>query len=260
MTLRVASYPVAMLAVLFSLSAAAASRTSTPPNVLIDLSNFKLTLPVDSKGKASGKAATIENQRLNGSPGYTSSYFYSDTDGAMVFYSPSNGADTSPDSGSDHTRSELRELYRVSGPTEWTNAIGGTMTASCHVDKVAKKSGKAIIGQIHGLDSMMMLLYYNAAKKTVEAKFHAKPGSSSVTIYVVASDVKLGDRIDYQIQWIGSTASVTVNRNTINRVTSSSWNKVPVYFKAGAYSSAPTTGNASGDATKVAFSSLQLQH
>ncbi|MDP3293761.1 MAG: polysaccharide lyase family 7 protein [Nevskia sp.] len=245
---------------LFSASTGAASRTSTPPKTFINLSNFKLTLPVNSRGGSTGKADEVDNGTLNGSPGYSSSYFYSDTAGTVVFYAPSNGATTSPGSGGDHTRSELRELYRPSGPTEWTNNIGGTMNASCQVNKVAKKSAKAIIGQIHGLDSIFVLVYYDIGKKTVEAKFYTKPGSDAATAFVVASNVKLGDRIDYQIQWIGSTASVTVNGRTINRVPGAAWNKVPVYFKAGAYSSSPNKSNAAGDATEVAFYSLQLQH
>jgi len=240
--------------------AAAGARTSTSPSALIDLSKFNLTLPVNKNGGASGKAETVNNGDLNGPSGYSSKYFYSDSTGAVVFYAPSNGADSSPDSGADHSRSELREFYRVSGPTEWTNSIGGTLSATCNVYRVAKKAGKAIIGQIHGLDSMMMLLYYEQSSKSVVAKFYSKPGNDSSTLYVVAKNVELGGRIDYRIQWIGSTASVTVNGNTINRTTSSSWNKVKVYFKAGAYSSAPISGNASNDVTEVGFYSLQVQH
>lgn len=260
MTLRFASLSIPALALFFSTISSAANRVSTPPNMMIDLSNFKLTLPVNSRGKATGKAAEVGNDELNGTPGYSSSYFYSDSTGAVVFYSPSNGATTSPGSSGDHTRSELRELYRVDGPTEWTNKIGGTLNASCRVNKVAKKSGKAIIGQIHGLDSIFVLMYYDANKKTVEAKFYATPDNQTVTGFVMATNVKLGDRINYQIQWIGSTASVTVNGKTVNRTPSSSWNKVPVYFKAGAYSSADNSGNSSSDATEVAFQNLQIQH
>ncbi len=260
MTVRAAGLAAAGLAILFCTSTNAANRVSTAPKTMIDLSHFKLTLPVDKNGKASGKADEVDNGKLNGSPGYSSSYFYSDSSGAVSFHSPANGATTSPGSGGDHTRSELRELYRVSGPTEWTNAIGGTMNASCRVDKVAKKSSKAIIGQIHGLDSIFVLVYYDIDKKTVEAKFYTKPKSDAATAFVLANNVKIGDRITYQIQWIGSTASVTVNGKTVNRVPAASWNKVPVYFKAGAYSSASNKGNTAGDATDVAFYSLQLQH
>ncbi len=260
MIVRFASLSIAALAMFVSVAVSAANRVSTPPKLMIDLSNFKLTLPVNSWGGSVGTADEIDNEDLNGSPGYSSSYFYTDSSGAVVFYAPSNGATTSPGSGGDHTRSELRELYRVSGPTEWTNSIGGTMTASCRVDKVAKKSGKAIIGQIHGLDSIFVLVYYDTGKKTVEAKFYNKPGSDTATAFVLASNVKLGDRIDYQIQWIGSSASVTVNGKTVNRVPGAVWNKVPVYFKAGAYSSASNRGNSFSDATQVGFYSLQLQH
>lgn len=262
MKIQSLSLPLAALALIVSATAGAApaTATSTAPKLMIDLSKFKLTLPVNSTGGVTGKAADIRQAELNANPGYSSQYFYTDSSGAVVFYAPANGATTTPGSGSDHTRSELREMYTGAGTTEWTNAIGGTMTASLRIDQVSNSKAKAIIGQIHGLSSMMTLLYYAPASKTVEIRYFTSPDNTASKTVVLASNVKVGDAISYRIQWIGNSASVTVNGKTLNIQTPAVWNKVPVYFKAGAYSSTPNTGNGASDATKVAFYSLAIQH
>jgi len=260
MKIQSLSLPLAAIALLFSSTVSAAAATSTAPKLLIDLSKFKLTLPVNNTGGTSGKAADIKPAELNGNPGYASKYFYTDVTGAVVFYSPANGASTSPGQGSDHTRSELREIYTGAGTTEWTNAVGGTMTASLRIDQVADKSGKAIIGQIHGLSSMMILVYYNSPKKTIEVRYFTSPDNKTSQTFVAAKNVNLGAKIDYRIQWIGSTLSVTVNGATGSKTTPSAWNKVPVYFKAGAYSSTSNVGNPDSAATQVSFYSLNIQH
>lgn len=254
------SLPLAAIALFFSSTVGAATATSTAPKLMIDLSKFKLTLPVNSSGGTTGKSVEIKPNVLTGNPGYSSKYFYTDTTGAVVFYAPSNGATTSPGSGGDHTRSELRELYTGAGGTEWTNSVGGTMTATARVDQFPRDKGRVIIGQIHGLDSMMILVYYDGFKKNVEVKYYTSPANTKYQTVVAASNVNLGAKISYRIQWIGSSASVTVNGKIFNVTTGSAWNKVPVYFKAGAYSSSPNVGNAADDATQVAFYNLSIQH
>lgn len=260
MKIQSLSLPLAALALLFSSTVGAATATPMAPKLLIDLSKFKLTLPINSAGGTTGKAIDIKPSELNGNPGYSSKYFYTDTTGAVVFYAPANGATTTPGSGSDHTRSELREIYTGAGSTEWNNSIGGTMSAVVRIDRVADKTGKAIIGQIHGLSSIMVLVYYDIAKKTIEARYFPSPYNKTYQNIVFASNVNLGAEISYSIQWIGSSASVTVNGKTISTSTPAVWNKVPVYFKAGAYSSTSNSGNSADAATQVAFYSLAVQH
>lgn len=238
-----------------------AARTAQYPADVLNLKPWKLTLPVNSKGGKTGTAAEIQPKVLVGPPPYSSPYFYTDANGAVVFYAPTNGASTSPGSGSDSTRTELRELYKPSGATDWTNAVGGTLTASCRIDKVPAVKRSVIIGQIHGTPSIMMLLMYNEAKRVIEAKFYNSPSSnSSITTVQMASNVRLGDRIDYRIQWIGSSLSVSVNGKTVTRQTASSWNGVKVYFKAGIYSGTANQGNSSSDASQASYYSLDVRH
>ncbi|WP_293392812.1 polysaccharide lyase family 7 protein [Nevskia sp.] len=244
----------------FTVATAGSTSDLPRPAEVLDFSHWKLTLPVNSSGNTSGAAAEIMPAVLVGPPGYTSEYLYTDDTGAVVFYAPTNGASTTPGEGSDNARSELRELYKVpSGPTEWTNSIGGTLTALCRVDKTPAARKQVIIGQIHGLSSILVLLVYDEGLRTVEARYYNSPGGSTSKV-TLASNVKIGDRIDYRIQWIGSTLSVTVNGKTDNRQTASSWNGVKVYFKAGAYSGTGNSGNPAGDASQVAFFNLDIQH
>ena len=258
---RIAAGVITLLAAqMLAPAAKSATATTVPPNLLFDLSRFKLTLPVDANGGVTGAAHTIRTTQLNGQPGYSSSYFYSDSNGAMVFYAPSNGAVTTPGVGSDHTRSELREVYGLAGATEWTNRQGGTLSARLRVNKVAVKSKDAVVAQIHGLSNMMMLLAYNPTTKTVVAKLYPTPDSTMAVSYVVASNLILGAAIRYRIQWIGSNLSITVNQRVSNWLVSPAWNDIPVYFKAGAYSAAPNVGNPAGDATKVSFYELDIRH
>lgn len=255
--LRLLAVPALLL---LSLTAEAALRTLTPPAELFDLRPYRLGLPVDRDGRSRGEAATVSNAELVGPPGYQSDYFHLQSDGALVFHAPSNGATTSPGVGSDHTRSELRELYRGKDSTEWTNRIGGTLRADCLVRRTALRAATTVIGQIHGLDSMMMTLAFRPKTGRVSAVVLDAPHASGTREIVLAEGVSTGDRLRYTIQWIGRTLSITVNGHTENLSTSAAWDGVPVYFKAGAYSTAPASGNLPLDATEVWFYALQIQH
>jgi len=54
--------------------------------------------------------------------------------------------------------------------------------------------------------------------------------------------------------------NVTVNGITQSYTLISAWKNEPVYFKAGAYHSAPDTGNPEGDATQISFSQITVTH
>ena len=246
--------------VVAGLAMAGQAEAATAPSLLFDLTHFKLTLPVNAQGGPSGTAVDILPPELNGPPGYSSEYLYTGRDGAMNFVAPANGATTSPGSGSDHARSELREIYDLHGAANWTNAVGGTMDARLRIIQTAKRTDAAIIGQIHAANGVMMLLYYDANRAQLIARAWKKPGNAASHIYVLAGNVHLNDLISYSIQWIGSSLSITVNGISTNLISRSAWNGVPVYFKAGAYSAAPSSGNAAGDGTHIAFYTLHIQH
>src|SRR5947209_16011728 len=99
-----------------------------PPGNNFDLSHWKLTLPIDNLGGTLGEAAEIKNPLLQS---YTSQFFFTGSDGAMVFWCPVIGAVTS--SATD-SRTELRELLDgSSSDVNWTGYGTHILRAQCKV-------------------------------------------------------------------------------------------------------------------------------
>jgi Alginate lyase len=232
---------------------------SRPPGSNFDLSTWRLTIPVNSTGGSTGKAATIPSSALVA--GYTSQFFFTNATGAMTFLSPANGATTSPGSGSDHTRSELRELATIPGRSgaEWTVENGGRLEATCTVQKT-NTSGEATVGQIHGLSSIMVILALYPAKNVLRANVYRTPKNDVVDRYDLDTSASLNTPFSYSIEVRGNRMILQANGNAKTIAVDPSWNGAPVYFKAGAYSAAPNVGNANTDATQVAFTQLVVSH
>jgi hypothetical protein len=231
------------------------------PSGNFNLSNWKLTLPVDSSGGISGTAVEVQNLS-----GYQNSkYFYTAPDGAMVFYAPVNGATTS---GSSYARSELREM-NGSSKAAWNLSTGGFMSATLEVDAAPMRDGqghKLVIGQIHGQDDELVRLYWQDNKlyfandqsgsdnKEHNFTFKADDGS--------APDVSLNEKFSYTINAKGNVLDVDVyadgkvyhSHTTINSV----WQSDTFYFKAGAYLGANET-NGSGYG-QTSFYALSFNH
>src|SRR5206468_4514274 len=101
---------------------------SLPPSGNFDLSHWKLTLPVDSNGTNTGTAVEVQVSQMVA--GYTNaSYFYTASDGAMLFWCPVDGATTS---GSSYPRSELREMLNPSSTSvNWMGYGTHILSAQC---------------------------------------------------------------------------------------------------------------------------------
>lgn len=204
-----------------------------------NLSNWKLTLPVDSSGGTSGTAVEIKSLA-----GYESPYFYDAPNGAMVFDASVAGATTS---GSKYPRSELREMTPSGGLAAWKLSQGGTMTATLTVDKVPTMSngatGKVVVGQIHGQNDEMIRLYWEhntvyfhndlSGPKNTENVFTFKDADGN------APNISLGEKFSYKIDAHGNTLTVDIyadghdynSTTTLNAV----WQSDTLYFKAGVY-------------------------
>ena len=119
--------------------------------VNIDLSNWKVTLPID---RGDGRPLEVEppeildyanNDRIK-------SYFYNDsTDGSLVFYT----YPASSTANSSYSRTELREqMVPGSNNTNWTFAQGGRMRGTLSVPEITQDNAgdyhRTIIMQIHG--------------------------------------------------------------------------------------------------------------
>ncbi|WP_201864064.1 polysaccharide lyase family 7 protein [Microvirga soli] len=234
---------------------------STAPSGNFNLSNWKITLPVDQSGTLSGTAVEVQNLS-----GYKNSkYFYTGSDGAMVFYAPVDGATTK---GSSYARSELREM-NASEKAAWDLSKGGFMGATLEVDAAPNRDGvggRLVVGQIHGQDDELVRLYWEngtvyfvndqAGASNSETKFTLKDSGGATP------DVSLNEKFSYTINAKGSTLEVDVyadgkvyeSSTTINSV----WQSDTFYFKAGAYLGA-NESNGSG-AGQASFYALDVNH
>lgn len=226
-----------------------------------NLSNWKITLPVDSKGNISGTA--VEVQKLSN---YESNYFWDAPDGAMVFRASVDGATTS---GSKYARSELREM-KGDDRAAWKLSEGGTMTATLKVDEVPTRTdgsgGKIVIGQIHGEDHELIRLYYEkgsvyfvndrAGSGNKETSFTFKNAQGE------QPNISLGEKFSYLIDARGNTLMVKIyaDGKEYSSVTNinSVWQSDQFYFKAGVYLGVnETTGKGHGQAS---FYGLDFSH
>ena len=92
-----------LLAVLASFPAAFHAAAALLPSQVLDLRNWKITLPIDANGN--GRADEITQPALSS---YSSAYFQANAAGSgVVFRAPVGGATTG---GSQFPRSELREM------------------------------------------------------------------------------------------------------------------------------------------------------
>jgi hypothetical protein len=138
------------------------SHSSQAPSLTFSLRHWKITLPTDRNGAFSGTAYEVKSLI-----GYVNlNYFYTGSDGAMVFKAPVEGATTS---GSRYARSELREM---NGPERaaWTIDQGGSMKATLKVDQVPTlfngTKGRVVVGQVHGQEDELVRLYWEKAHST----------------------------------------------------------------------------------------------
>lgn len=156
---------VSTLSLVMLLSACA--NTSNVPAKKFDLSNWKITIPLDRDNN--GKADDIDTKALQNFQ--HPDFFYLDEQGNLVFTSPNKAVTTQ---SSSNTRSELRQMIRgldtsiatksygnnfalaAHADAKYFDQIGGRLDATLkvnHVAKTAKHPKKpaysVVVGQIH---------------------------------------------------------------------------------------------------------------
>ena len=237
-----------------------------------NFSPWNITLPIDQYGGTGGangiQYAAASETTAQIKAGFADPYFFADASCNIVFTAPSNGAVTTPGVGSDHTRSELRELYTGTGAdsnSDWNSNIGGTLTASGKLLNISASSDISTIGQVHGQSYVFMLLAYRSTYNDMIADIYTTNTSTSGHVRTsLIQNVHLGDSFSYTIKYSGSTMTVTAtdgsNTNTMSFPIDPSWAGTPVYFKAGAYHSVSNTGNPPGDQTQTSFSAFAVTH
>lgn len=212
---------------------------SLAPSGNFSLGGWKITLPVDSSGGFTGTAVEV----LNLSNYTKANYFFTGSDGSMVFRAPVQGATTS---GSNYARSELREMNGTS-LAAWNLSTGGAMTATLEVDAVPVRFdgslGKVVVGQIHGKNDELVRLYWDNGKMYFANDQSGSDNSENKFYFVNAAgkqpDVSIDERFSYVIEARGSTLEVNIyaDGDVYRSVTSinSVWQGDTLYFKAGTY-------------------------
>lgn len=223
----------------------------------IDLSQWKLTLPVDSEAEKSGKAAEVQPAQLV--KGYRNDPFFQHTaDGSLQFWCPVDGATTE---NTTYPRCELRELV---DPTDdkvvWGAAGSHVLDARCTVIEVPS-SQKVIIGQIHSYSGkarpLIKLQFFKGRIEALVKKSPTQGGDLKKTF----PEVGLGVPLMYQIKLSDGKLQITVNDSakTIDVYElDPQWAEQTFYFKAGVYPQ-DNEGPAS-EGARVSFSELRVQH
>lgn len=190
----------------------------------MDVSNFKLTLPISSDYKASGPAHEITTPQdlVDGN----SFFFFENKSDHMVLRCPDKGA-TTP--STTYARSELRHLtdYAVNEPS--------SLSAKIAVD-AAKTTKNLHIMQIHGGGSPWVKITYKNG--LVRAMVKPYDDSADDTKIVIAENIPLGQVMDLSLDYDGNgELSITLDGYTVKVQMSRSGT---YYYKMGAYPSDDT--------------------
>ena len=204
----------------------------------IDLSNWKLQLPIDAKGNLRGKAAEVTSPASYSHPDY-----FHTGNGGIVLAAPVNGATTG---NSDYTRSELREM-NGSATAGWSVAQKGRLSATMQVDAAPSQSdgtfGKIVVGQIHGGDGQLVRLAWEDGTLFF-ANDKTTNGTKDLHIELLNAsgqqpNVSRNETFSYVLDVSANILTVSVKADGTTYSHSSpihrSWADNAFYFKAGAY-------------------------
>jgi poly(beta-D-mannuronate) lyase len=221
--------------------------SSESPSENFDLSTWNLSIPED---KGDGTALTVTVSELNADY-QNNEYFYTATDGGMVFKCPVAGFKTSVNTS--YTRVELREMLRGtntnistqgvnknnwvfgSAPdTDRSNAGGfdGEMSATVAVNYVTttgddSQIGRVIIGQIHANDDEPVRLYYRKLENNTlgsiyfahepidgygSEQWYELIGSRSSSASNPSDGIALNEKFSYNIKVVSNDLTVTISR------------------------------------------------
>jgi hypothetical protein len=195
--------------------------TIYPANIL-DLTNWKITLPIDANGTQTGTATEVTQPKLDTFSIYP--YFRDDTDYSGVIFNANCGGATT--SGSGYPRSELREMTNNGTVlASWTSSTGtSTMEIDQTVTHLPDVKNQIVVGQIHGASDDIITFRLEGTHLYMDHN-----GTAGNTL---DSNYALGTR--FKAKFIVSNNTVQSYYNGVLKET------YPItfsgaYFKAGAY-------------------------
>jgi poly(beta-D-mannuronate) lyase len=253
--LRVVAVPLAVLLAVglagLGIGVLAGNAAGPLPSQVLDLSSWKVTLPVDGSGGMAGTAAEVTQPTLGG---FSDAYMQADADGSgVVFTAPAGGATTS---GSGYPRSELREMTSDgSQPASWSSAssTASTMTVTESVDAAPPVKPQVVSAQIHSAsDDVLEVLYDGFTDSIAYRWLGSEQPTHLVDHYVLGTPFTLTiTASDGQVRvWVAGQLKAT------EPVSQSG-----LYFKAGAYTqSNPDHGDAPDAVGVVTIDALTVSH
>lgn len=240
----------ALTALLFAILASSAASLAPPaqaaatgclPSDIIDLHNWKLTLPVNN----------AQEITLPGLYTYQSPYLGHDGCTAAVFRTPIGGA-TTPNSS--YSRTELREMTaNGTGLASWSNTSGThEMAWRVAVDSVPPAKPQVVVGQVHDPEDDVIQVLYDGSHHAITYRWLGH------TVGDLVSGYQLGSFVDLRIVASGGAYQIYANgalKATRSRAGSG------LYFKAGDYpQSNPGKGDSPNFVSQVRISKLTVTH
>ena len=188
--------------VAFAGSTAAAGHDVPPPSSKFDLSQWKITLPIDENGDRKPDEKTVKQLGKY----QHDDFFYLDSDGGLVFAAPNKATTTA---NSSNTRSELRQMPRGTNTRIGTHdpgnnfsvkarkgsdkfaSVGGKLQATLKVDHVALNAGEpearaaysVVVGQIHAVKYDSTRSGFGYGNEPIKIYFKKFPGHEAGMVF-----------------------------------------------------------------------------
>ncbi len=216
------------------------------PSKVLDLSLWKLTLPVAGQGSKHAREIT--------QPGLATftdaAFFHIAADGAgVVFRAPADGATTK---GSRYPRSELREMRDAKKGASWATDDGiiHRMEVTLAVLQLPEKKPHVVCAQIHDANDDVMMIRVEGRRMFVERN---KTGN-----VLLKENYRPGDPVRLKVEAGGGSIRVWCDDRL-----AMTWETRAegCYFKAGCYTqSNPSKGDRGQSAGTVLISQLRVSH
>ncbi|CAN5167083.1 hypothetical protein BH09PAT2_BH09PAT2_07950 [soil metagenome] len=229
LTISVTPIPTLTTAPSISPTQTPTGTSSKLPSQILDLTNWKITMPYDKDGN--GVADEIKQPQL--ATFSDSQYFYVSSAGnSVIFKAHTGGANTG---GSGYPRSELRERAN-NGTTDaaWSSSSGThTMYIDQKINHLPAVKQHIVVGQIHDSSDDVTVFRLEGTKLFIDLGGSNGP--------VLTSNYQLGTRFNVKFVVTNNTIKYYYNGTlvpfTYNKIFSGA------YFKAGAYTQSACQGD-----------------
>jgi hypothetical protein len=196
------------------------------PAQILDLANWKITLPIDDPGQSGQQPLEIKQPQLN-TYAIEPWFAVTSTCNGVQFRAPVNGT-TTPNSS--YPRSELREMANNgSSNASWSSTSGThTMVITQAIKNLPNDKPQVVAGQIHdGNDDVSVF-------RLDGSRLYVTNGNDS-RYHLITDNYQLGTK--FEAKFVVSNGQVRAYYNGVLQTTISK-NFSGAYFKAGAYTQA----------------------